>query len=452
MNRYGKAVVIAIASAILVLAIASVFDWTTRLSFMKGTSINSTGRINAAVPMDQRVYGDKILDENGKEVMWRGAGGSYLFHSDDYLLAWEKHLPEIQKMGLNTVRLAFRFQDSNPGVDGYIAADTLDYARLDAVIDFLSRHNIKVILDLHNCGDMCGDFGSQKLIDDWVKLAAYYRGDSRLVAYELFNEPYSMTWDLSIETKSDVFRAYTNLTREIRKVDPDHIHIWEIESYYLPPLEDIVDYLEPNIVFAVHKWWTNRSQEFEIWNPEQLSRLTVGYLAESRTKFNIPFWLGEFGACYPFNSSNLEWQLTQQLLLRCEEQAIGWNLWMGRTSADRSWDQYVGFFPLDTYNANLTRQFWQCPSLKLTDYTVEQRGAESLEFYRTEMWHNDDYITIKAGITVLVITNHALPNGSLETTSKEKIEVINQLTIRNEEGTTTHPGDWNIMIYVVPSK
>jgi hypothetical protein len=401
----------------------------------------------------QYVDEDKIFDENGREVIWRGAGGSYLFHTegDDYKTAWKTHMAQIQGMGLNTLRLAFAFADSAPNPEtGKPSADILDFEKLDWILDFLDKHNMKAILDLHNCLDMYGDFGSQKLVDDWVVVAQRYRGDSRIVAYELFNEPYWGTWGPSVKTKWDVLRAYTNLTREIREVDSGHIHIWQSEGCYLPPLEEVIGEFEPNIVLTAHRWWTHRLQEFEIWTPEQLSYMVLGYLAEIKTKFNVPFWLGEFGAHYPFNSSNPEFLLTQQLLFRCEEQVIGWNLWMGRTAMDRPWHQYLDFFPLDVYDANVTGQPWESPSPKLTDCVIEQRGAESLEFYRMEMWHNNDYVIITPKITILVITNHKLPDGSYEVVSEEEIEVINQITVRNEEGTTTHPGDWNVIIYVLP--
>jgi len=77
----------------------------------------------------QYVSGDKILNENGSEVMWRGAGGSYLFHAGDgYREAWERHLPEIKAMGLNTIRLAFAFADSTPNPDyGVPSADIFDF-------------------------------------------------------------------------------------------------------------------------------------------------------------------------------------------------------------------------------------------------------------------------------------------------------------------------------------
>jgi len=396
----------------------------------------------------QCVREDKIFDENEREVVWRGAGGSYLFHTEDYLLAWEKHLPEMQKMGLNTVRLAFRFPDSNSGDDGYIAADTLDHTKLDRILDFLDQCGIKAILDCHNFEDMYGDFGSQKLINDWVELAKRYRGDPRIVAYELFNEPHSLTWDSWLKTKADVVEAYVNLTKTVREVDPEHIIIWQSSNYLPSDFPDgLTEYLQSNIVYTTHRWWTRKLEEFDIWTPEQISYMTLGYLGQMRQKLNAPFWLGEFGTHQPFDSSNPEWMLTEQNLFRCQEQVIGWNLWMGRTGIDKPWNHYLPFFPLKVYNINLIRQPWPLPVPKFTDYVIDQHGVDRLEPYRIEMWHNNDYVTIKQGISIHFIANHKLPDGSFEIVNKEKIQVTQQLTVCNDEGTAEHPGDWNIIIY-----
>jgi len=405
---------------------------------------------NSAESKVQQVSGNQIVDENGSEVVWRGAGGSYLFHADErYQEAWQLHLPQIQAMGLNTIRLAFAFADSGVNPDyGTPTADVLSFHKLDWVLDFLGRNGVKVILDCHNYGDMFGDFGSQKLIDDWVAVAERYRGDSRIVAYELFNEPASRQWAPSVTSKMDVLKAYAELTDAVRAVDPEHIVIWE-SAGYLPYgrniekfAEVVKPYLRPNIVFTRHEW-LHKESDFDVWNPEQQSYMIVDYLVWARSKLGVPFWLGEFGSYQPFNRSNPEYQWTEQTLWRCEEQVIGWNLWSGRIEINK----YLSLFPLKVHNANLTRKNWilQLPTLR--DYVVDSQGVEKFETFQIEMWHNHDFVTFKPGIIIRVITNHKLPDETFEVVSDETIEVTQQLTIHNEEGTEVHPGDWNTKIY-----
>jgi len=457
MNRYKK-LDGAIAKLIVVaLTINFVFTaCTISYSLLENTYIPCTGTIKECIV--QRVYGDKILDENGNEVVWRGAGGSYLFHAgDNYQKAWESHISQIEAMHLNTIRLAFAFPDSsvNPNT-GVPDSDILDYATLDWVLAFLAQHGIKAILDCHNYADMHGDFGSQKLTNDWVNLAKRYRGDSRIVAYELFNEPGSTAWAPSVTSTMDVIKAYANLTDAVRAVDPEHIVIWMSRGIlaYAEDLDKFKEvlqpYLKPNLVFTVH-YWRHKEFSFNIWNPKQVSYIVIDYLVKARSKLNVPFWLGEFGSGSPFNFSNPEYQWFEQTLWRCEEQVLGWNMWMGETVIDKPWNQYLQMFPLEVYNTELIRKPWAMPIPNLKDYVVNGSGIDDLYplYYplRVGIWHNNDNVTFKPGIIIRVIVNHKLPDGTVEVASEETIGVTEQLTIRNEEGTTEHLGDWNTNIY-----
>lgn len=357
----------AVTAVTAVLITMVVFNWHPR-SLLSNSSyvLYNTGTVQCSgqTHVVQYVQGDKIFDEYGREVTWRGAGGSYLFHTGDrWQEAWQKHLPQIQAMGLNTIRLAFAFPDSgiNPEY-GTPSADILDYEKLDWVLDFLTQHGMKGILTCMNYLDMYGDFGSQKLANDWVSLARRCNGDSRIVAFELFNEPYYNTWASSVKSKMDVMSAYANLTDAIRDVDPEHIVIWE-SRYHLAYADSDIDkfaevikpYLRPNLVFTMHSW-LHKESSFNVWNPEQMSLIEVDYLVKARNKLKTPFWLGEFGSYWPFDRSNPEYQWTEQTLWRCEEQVLGWNLWMGRTAEDNPWNEYLPMFPLRVYNDKLVRE------------------------------------------------------------------------------------------------
>lgn len=398
----------------------------------------------------QYTSGNKIFDNNGREVLWRGVGGSYLFHAgEQYQEAWLAHLPEIKAMGLNTFRLAFAFRDSVPNSDyGIPSADILDFEKMDWVLSFLDQQGIKGILDLHNYNDMYGDFGSQKLVENWRVVAEHYRGDPRVVAYELFNEPNSATWAPSVKSKMDVARFYANLTDAIREVDPEHIVIWNSQPY-VPPLEEIADILRPNMVFTFHRWWTNNKEEFDLWTQEQISYMTLSYAVEYREKLNVPFWFGEFGSGSPFNSSNSEWRLTEQHLWRCEEQVIGWNLWMGRTEKSKSWNHYLPFFPLKVFNLDLICKEWNPPIPRITDYVLDFKGVDRLEPYRIELWHNGDYVVLKPGIAVKVIVSHKLQNGSINVMSYNELTLNEAMIFKNIEGTSDFSGDWNLLLYPV---
>lgn len=392
--------------------------------------------------------GDRIF-ENGSEVIWRGVGVSYLLHSTDYQTAWKQHLPQIQSMELNTIRLAFAFPDSTPNPDtGSPSADILIFSKLDWVLDFLAQNNIKGILDCHNYVDMYGDFGSPKLFTDWRLVANHYKNDPRVAAYELFNEPHITTWAPTVKSRIDVARIYSELTDTIRKVDLTHIVIWQSEPDF-PSLLEATSYLRPNTVFTFHRWLS--STDLLYLTPEQLSYSRLSYAVEMRREFNVPFWFGEFGSeNSPFNASNPEWLAAEQTLWKCEEQAIGWNLWMGEANEQSSWEQYLQFFPLNM-NTNLTRTAWNPPGTTITEHMIGSHDLAINECYRVQMWYNGDYITLSPNITIRVIVEHVLSNSTVELVSNSIINLSQKLTIQNEEDTQTYPGDWNTFIFLVAS-
>lgn len=350
-----------------------------------------------------RVYEDKIL-ENGKEVIWRGTGGSYLFHTENYKNAWQDHLPEIRRMGLNTIRLAFRFP-----FDNVSTADALSYSELDWVLSFLAQNNIRAILDNHGGTG----FGSKDLLDAWISLASRYRDDSRIVAYELFNEPYWSTWDHSkVNSRQDVFQTFNELTDSVRKVDPDHICIWPATNYLPADLEEYENQMPSNIVFTFHRWFTQGMEwEIELWGPEKMSYMVVGYAVEMRQKLHRPFWLGEFGlqragggGPWAYDNANPQCQMAKQLLFRCEEQGIGWNIWQGEAMNINAHWYSERMFPLEIYNENLSRQSWVFSVPKLTDYVIDHNNEiDRLEPYLIEMRGTNDDVTFSPGIKVCIV-------------------------------------------------
>lgn len=398
----------------------------------------------------QYVRGDRIFNsETGREVMWRGAGGSYLFHAgEDYQLAWQNHVPEMQAMHMNTMRLAFAFADSAPNPDyGHPSADILDFEKLDWILGFLEGYGIKVILDLHNWKDMYGDFGSDKIINDWVAVAEYYKDEPRIIAYELFNEPAEGCWAPWMTSRVDAVIAYKDLTDAVRAMDNlGRIVTWTAK-YYLPSNfpEGVEEHLRPNLVYSWHNWWTNNESKY-IFTPTQLAIGAAAYGVGGRKRLNAPFWNGEFGLAgggnAPWDPTNIDNQICVELLRLCEEQVIGWNLWQGTMALDKPW----GVFPYEL-NESLVRQPFVMTVPDITEYVVDMHGLDSYTPMELQMWHNNDYVTLKPGIIILLIVNHRLEDGTLEVVSEDKYVLTEERTFTNEEGTATHPGDWNMRIF-----
>lgn len=408
------------------------------------------------------ISGDKIIEsETGREVVWRGAGVDYLFaekeslvgvNEEEYLSRWQTYLPQFQQMGLNTMRLAFAFPDSSVNPEtGRTTHSVLDYDKLEQVLTFLDSHGIKAILDLHNYGDMKGDFGSSKWFENWKRLAERFKGDSRIAAYELFNEPGKETWDTAVTDMMGVLKAYAELTDAIHSLDAERIVIWPSKGYlpYAYDLDKFAEtvrpFLKSNVVFTVH-WWLHKETHFNVWNPKQMSYITTDYLVYGRKKLSVPFWLGEFGSYPPNSITNPEYEWVKESLNRCQEQLLGWNIWM--PFANR-WDgRYLEFFPLKSYSV---RQPWRMPIPNLSNYILESQGVdrEVDPWYvrQIELWHNNDYVTFRPGVIIRVIRNHKLPDGSFEVVEDKTVEIKQATSFINIEGTPEYPGDWTLYIY-----
>lgn len=404
----------------------------------------------------QYVYGDRIIDQF-KEVMWRGAGSSYLMHSENnYLATWSKHITNAKLMGLNTMRLAFKFTWDNL-FDA--TADNLNLTKMDEIVDLLAQNGIKSILDYHGSQAQMfvGNTTNPQLISSWVEVAEHYKNNHNVVAYELYNEPSCMWGATYRHTSLQNAQAYHNLTLAVRNVDVNHIVIWETPSYYIASFEEITDLMLPNVVYTAHEWWTNKIEELNTYDSENLSKSTVEEYVVWRNKFGIPIWLGEFGgpgggsSPLMFNRTDLHWAICEQLLYRCEELGFGWNLWMGATSETRNYlDRFMPLFPLSIYNSYwvlANRQPFISNVPYLTDFITSSKGIDVQRLTSLELWHNNDYVTFRAGITIRVMEKHKLVDNSFETVTDTIYTITNSTTITNKEGTVEHSGDWNTEIY-----
>ncbi len=378
------------------------------------------------------VVGDRVFDENGKEVIWRSAGVSYLLGSSNYASAWQETLPELKALGVNTVRLGFHFP-----VDVGSDTDLLDYAKLDWVLNFLAQNNIKAILDNHPASkSTVRSFGTEAIINAWKSLASRYRGDTRIAAYELYNEPYNLRWAPSVTSTMDVAEYYANLTKEVRKVDPDHIVIWQAgnPNAYLPPFEKwYTQYGQPNVVYSFHAWWQQETKawQFKVWSFEQISDKMIDPIVYTRAKWKVPFWLGESGTLeWQYDAANPTWALTEQNLWRCEEQLVGWCLWEGGSSLS----QYQPLFPLKHFNSQMMRQPWPPTTPHLPDYITASGGMDNQGEISAELLHNYDSITIAAGIQIQKITTQKQADGSVTLYENKIITVNSPLTIKNPDG------------------
>ena len=317
-----------------------------------------------------KVNGTQIVDGSGKPVILRGMGLGGWMLQEGYMLklgevgqqhkiraklvelvgeertaqfyrAWldnhttEADIAAMAKWGFNSVRLPIHFDQLTLPADNEPKAgqDTWHeegFARIDRLLAWSKANRIWLILDLHAAPGGQGndlaisdrdpskpslwqsDENQRKTVALWSKLAARYRDEPWIGAYDLINEP---NWSFATPGKGNgcdetgneaVWSLQQRITAAIRKVDQKHIVViegncWGNNYKGLPPAWDA------NMALSFHKYW-NRNDEASIAGIKAL-----------RTGTNRPIWLGESGE----NSNG--WY--RDAIALVESDGIGWNFW-----------------------------------------------------------------------------------------------------------------------------
>jgi endoglucanase len=143
----------------------------------------------------------------------------------------ERDFPIIKSFGFNVVRLPINYRlledDNNPYVLKPEAFKWLDHA-----VELAAKNGIYTILDMHGAqggqtpNDHTGRSGQNKIWSEpenpkrlawlWSKIAARYKDNPNVVAYDTLNEPYGGTY-------SKIKEIFEMCYQSIRKVDPDKL-------------------------------------------------------------------------------------------------------------------------------------------------------------------------------------------------------------------------------------
>lgn len=295
----------------------------------------------------------------------------------------------MKSMGMNSIRIPFwyrNFMSDEAGTwingDNGSLDDTKNpgFKRLDWAITQAKKRGIYVILDLHGAVggqsmDHCsGTLGKNELytnpmyeqatVDLWRALAARYKDEPTVAAYDLLNEPQNNggytgpnSWTPgSQEAIFQTIRMYDRLYKEVREEDPNTIVIMEgIWSMNMPdPLatgtgDAGVEYYTLNnngsqIHFKVDKenaWDKNVMYSMHLYdkgvnlnNPPPAGE-TVNYrvfeLTEVRRKYGVAVHVGEFNNDQAMSTQNANatgFSNVQDYAFHLyNTQKISWNVW-----------------------------------------------------------------------------------------------------------------------------
>lgn len=307
-----------------------------------------------------KTSGQKIVDENGSEVILKGMGlggwmlmEGYMMQSSDvadtqhefrnklidlvgedntneFFDAWlanhvtKKDIDSLAKWGFNSVRLPMHYNlFTLPIEDEPVSGENtwLDkgFTMTDNLLQWCKENNMYLILDLHGAPGGQGtnaaisdydenkpslwesSFNMSKTVALWRKLADRYKDEEWIGGYDLLNEVNG-----NHVTGAELKQFYIEITNAIREVDTNHIlfiegHDWANNFTGLTPTWD------DNMVYSFHKYWSKNDVG------------SIQWVLDLREQHNVPLWMGEAG-----ENSNV-W-FTEAIKL-FEENNIGWSWW-----------------------------------------------------------------------------------------------------------------------------
>jgi endoglucanase len=202
--------------------------------------------------------------------------------------AWEDHwittrdLDLIRNAGFNVVRVPISYRTLQHADGTWIvnARGEIDYSRMDWIVREAAKRGIYTIFDLHvwpeqreayeKIGRPEGEAIRQSMARLWTAVAAHYRGNGAIAAFDLINE-FPGQWGVQ-----------KVLSRAVRQGDPDRVLI--VEGYTFEEFLKLHDAGEfPNSVFSEH-----------LYAAEPLSTEEVKTRLKDTTASPVPVYIGEF--------------------------------------------------------------------------------------------------------------------------------------------------------------
>jgi len=248
-------------------------------------------------------------------------------YQDNWLTEYDLDL--IASTGSNCLRVPFwyrNFMKNDSG--GWLSADPDDnpgIRRLDWVVREAGKRGMYCILDLHGCpggqckAHCCGTLYQNELYTKeryrevmkelWTVIAARYRGNPAVAAYDVMNEPQNNdgygppnNWDALEEPSWRLTnRVYREMVRAIRDADPEHAitleGIWKVTNIPDPRVEG----------------WSNMLYQMHLYDDTEDFKQELAQLVAVCREYSVAPYVGEF------------WNLDGIDL--CEANGVHWSLW-----------------------------------------------------------------------------------------------------------------------------
>lgn len=321
-------------AAIFIMAVFSIILFQEN---MKEVSYASQARKTPESITFLTVKGNKIIDEQGKEIRLRGFHYDcfYTFGKDIYdrikgggrdpdefnitlskYFFTEYDAEEIKNIGANVIRIGIKLWQIEKEPYSY-SKKSLEH--LDSIINKWGDLGIYVILDLHAAGQNSlshnKEYGNvlwnnkdiqKRVIGLWKIIAERNKNNPYIAGYDIINEPQA-------PSKEDLYYFYKEAIKGIREVDKRHIIFIEWNLFETDNILFGGEYDEENIALSLHFYKPHRfthqglqsrpkgykypgKYDNDYWDKDQINRYVNDILINNKLIMKKPLYVGEFSA------------------------------------------------------------------------------------------------------------------------------------------------------------
>lgn len=294
----------------------------------------------------------RLIDQALKEMVGDDVVNRFWKEFQDNYIT-EEDIHYIRQTGMNSIRLPFHYKlfTSND----YMGSNNPNrgFELIDRAVKWCKKEGIHIVLDMHDApGGQTGDniddsYGypwllvnennQLQFVEIWTKIAKRYANEPTIIGYDLLNEPIATYFDNKEELNKLLPPLYERVTKEIRKVDKNHIIIvggsqWNGNFTIFDNLK-----YDKNIMLTSHIYWCDTTKQ------------TLKPFIDARERLNAPIYMGETG------ENTYAWIKSYCKLM--DENNIGWHFWpFKRLDSERcivavpkpaNWDKLVEFTKQD---------------------------------------------------------------------------------------------------------
>jgi len=256
-----------------------------------------------------------------------------------YELSWitTADLDNIRAEGMNVIRVPVWWGNFET-LNGQWRPDA--FTMLDWVVSEAAARGIYTIIDMHGVvggQSTSQDTGRQNTNTYWnssadqaatdqlmMNIAAHYRDNPNVAAYDLMNEPMSApNLQAPVTAQNDLYHA-------VRSQDPTHICIFEgtFGSWNWNMLPSPSTFGWTNVIYEMHEYqWSGTASAVENGAVNQVNQF------KSHQSFNVPDYIGEFN---DFGNPTSVWQFTMN---QYNSNNINWTVWAYK-STKGNWGLY----------------------------------------------------------------------------------------------------------------